>query len=488
MTYIVYMIAQQPTYEDLLIENHKLKSEIAAFRRLIFGQKSERFVPATNDEQLSLMQVPESIIEEQTEKITYTRRKKTIKYTPHGRQKLPAHLPREQVIIEPEEDVTGLKKIGEEITEELEYKPGKLYVKQYIRPKYEARDESGVIIGLLPYRPIEKGIAGSGLLAHILISKFVDHIPLNRQLSQFKRQNVCIPGSTLNDWVRASCDVLLPLGELLREHTLQCSYLQADETTIRVQDPRKNGKTHTGYFWIYHNLAQRLLFFDYHAGRSRAAPSGILKDFHGYLQTDGYRSYDEIVEKNNITRLGCMAHARRKFYDARDGNPGPCDWMLKHIGELYDIERQARENELNVNERFELREQYARPILDSIKIWLDEKYISTSSHTDLGVAVSYMLNQWPRLNNYLLDGCLEIDNNLIENAVRPVAMGRKNWLFAGSHENAQRMALVYSLVGTAKLHDVEPYAYLKDVLTQISGYPVNHLTELLPHKWVAMNN
>ncbi len=314
-----------------------------------------------------------------------------------------------------------------------------------------------------------------GLLAHILMSKFVDHIPLNRQITQFKRQDVRIPGSTINDWLSASCDALLPLGRILQERTLQCSYLQADETTIRVQDPRKNGKTHTGYFWLYHNLEQRLLFFDYRPGRNRAGLSEILQNFTGCLQTDGYRSYDEIVAKYNMIRLGCMAHARRKFYDARDGSPEPCEWMLKHIGELYDIERRARDKNLNVKERFELREKHARPILESIKKWLNEKTLSISSHTDLGVAISYMLKQWPRLNNYLLDGRFEIDNNLIENAVRPVAIGRKNWLFAGSHENAKRMALIYSLLGTAKLHDVEPYAYLKDILTRINGHSMKHL-------------
>ena len=481
------MTQQQPTYDELVIENIKLKSEISTYRKLVFGQKNERFVPIKNDNQLSLIQGSKSPVEVQTEQVTYTRRKTIVKRAPHGRQKLPTHLPREQVILEPDEDVTGLKKIGEEITEELEYKPGKLYVKQYIRPKYEARNESGVIIGLLPYRPIEKGIAGPGLLAHILMSKFVDHIPLNRQVTQFKRQDVRIPGSTINDWLNASCDALLPLKQLLRESTLHCSYLQADETTVRVQDPRKKGKTHTGYFWLYHNPEQRLLFFDYRPGRDRAGPSEILRNFGGYLQTDGYRSYDEIVAKNDMIRLGCMAHARRKFYDARDGNPKHCEWMLTHIGKLYDIERRARDNKLNVKERFELREKYARPILASIKEWLDEKLLSTSSHTDLGVAISYMLNQWPRLNNYLLDGCLEIDNNLIENAVRPVALGRKNWLFAGSHESAKRSALIYSLLGTAKLHGVEPYSYLKDVLTRINGHSIKRLDELLPHKWASIN-
>lgn len=471
------------TYDELLLENAQLKSELGNLRRLIFGQRRERFVPAETREQLSFITPTSTPAKPKTEQITYTRKKASTKIKPHGRCKLPAHLPRKTIVIEPESDVSGLKKIGEEITEVLEYKPGTLYVRQYSRPKYATADNSGVIIGQLPHRPIDKGIAGPGLLAHVLISKFVDHIPLNRQLQQFKRQDVRIAASTINDWVSRTSQLLLPLERALRAETMLGDYLQADETTVKVQDPHKKGKTHNGYFWLYHNPQRRLLFYDYRAGRGRAGPSTILKNFSGYLQTDGYRGYDEITSKNNLVRMGCMAHARRKFFDAKAHNPERVEWMLNKIGELYELERRARDENLFFKERFELREQCARPVLESIKFWLDAEIMNVSSKTDLGVAIGYMLNQWQRLTNYLLDGRLEIDNNLIENAVRPVALGRKNWLFAGSHDSARQSALVYSLVGTAKLQNVEPWRYLEDVLTRINDHPMKDIKLLLPHNW-----
>jgi transposase len=477
------MVISDLTYDELMLENAQLKSELINLRRLIFGQKREKFVPASSTEQLSFVRPPLNITLPTTEQITYTRKKASSKRTPHGRCKLPSHLPRRTIHIDPDSSVSGLKKIGEEITEELEYEPGTMYVVQYIRSKYAKPDNSGVLIGQLPYRPIDKGIAGPGLLSHVLISKFVDHIPLNRQLQQFKRQDIRIPASTINGWLKATCDLLVPLERILRVETLQGDYLQADETTIKVQDPYKKGKTHNGYFWLYHNPVRRLLFYDYRAGRGRDGPSAILKTFTGYLQTDGYRGYDEITKKNDLVRLGCMAHARRKFYEAKDHNPVHAEWMLKAIRQLYDIERYARNNKFTFKERVELRNLYARPILDSIKSWLDTESVCVSSKMDLGVAIRYMLNQWLRLNNYLLDGRLEIDNNLIENAVRPVTLGRKNWLFAGSHDSARQSALVYSLVGTAKLNNIEPWKYLKDVLTRINDHPIKEINHLLPHNW-----
>jgi len=476
------MATDNLTYAELLQENIRLQSELENLRRMVFGQKRERFVPAESSDQLSFIAPASMAPKAKTEQISYTR-KKASKIKPHGRCTLPGHLRREVITIEPDTDVSGLKKIGDEITEELEYKPGTLYVRQYTRPKYVAPDNAGVIIGQLPHRPIDKGIAGPGLLAHVLISKFVDHLPLNRQLQQFKRQDVRIAPSTIGDWVNKTCELLAPLERALRAETLRDDYLQADETTVKVQDPHKKGKTHNGYFWLYHNPGRRVLFYDYRAGRGREGPSNILKNFKGFLQTDGYRGYDEITVKNDLVRLGCMAHARRKFFEAKDHHPKRAGWMLKNIKKLYDLEREARDKELSVKKRFELRQQYACPILESIKAWLDAEMMNVSSKTDIGTAMTYMLNQWPRLTNYLLDGRLEIDNNRIENAVRPVALGRKNWLFAGSHDSARQSALIYSLVGTAKMNTIEPWAYLNDVLTRINDHPIKDINQLLPHYW-----
>lgn len=462
-----------------------LRQELDKLRRLIFGQKRERYAPVVNPEQLNIAldDQPTTAASVQTEDIHYTRRKKTKKQTPHGRNPLPAHLPRKDIVIQPDADVTNLKKIGDEITEELEYEPGKLYVNRYIRPKYALPKDEGVVIGNLPTRPIEKGIAGPGLLSHILVSKFVDHLPLYRQRQQFKRHGVVLPLSTITDWVKQSAEVLDPLYNELKTRLLLADYLQADESPLRVLDREKKGSSHLGYMWVYHSPIQGLALFDYRKGRSRAGPNEMLGDFSGYLQTDAYNGYNEITAKPDVTGVGCFAHARRYFNDALSVDAQRSGWMLDQIRELYAIEEQARIEQCDHQARQRLRETYARPILAEIKSWLDQECKHVLPKSALGKAVGYMLGQWSRLERYSDHGFLEIDNNWIENAIRPLALGRKNYLFAGSHDGARRAAIIYSLVSTAKKHNIEPFAYLKDVIVRIADHPHNKLHLLLPPHW-----
>jgi transposase len=494
---------QKPTYEELLaqkttlqLEVFQLKEKLSLFERLLFGQKRERFVPQGDDRQLDLgleagkkEQLPEP-----TEQIHYIRRKKSKPQTPPVRQPLPPHLPRKDILIEPQEDVSAMKKIGEEITEELEYEPGKFYVNRYIRAKYARPDEEGVVIGQLPSRPIEKGIPGPGLLSHILVSKFVDHLPLYRQQKQFKRLGVEIADSTLVGWVKAGYELLLPLYEVHLYGVLNKDYLMVDETPIKVLEDNLPGKSRTGYFWVYYDPLEWQVYFDYQPNRGRDGPEELLKTFQGYLQSDGYRIYDDIAshrlrgdppnqDRNGIIGVGCFAHGRRYFDQAKESDPVRAEWMLLAIQQLYRIERQAREEGMSFQERYRLRQEHSQPILNTIKEWLGQECLQVLPKSLMGKAIGYMLNQWPKLQNYLLDGRLEIDNNLVENAIRPVALGRKNYLFAGSHEGAKRAALVYSLVATAKLHDVEPFEYLKDIISRIADYPYQQITDLLPANW-----
>lgn len=499
----------QATYEELLAQNaalqlevFQLKEKLSLFERLLFGQKRERFVPG-DDRQLELglnveKQEPpfrqaQDTAQSQAEEIHYTRRKRSQVQTPALRQPLPSHLPRKEIVIEPPEDVSGMKKIGEEISEELEYEPGKFYVNRYIRPKYAKADGEGVIIGQLPSRPIEKGIAGPGLLSHILISKFVDHLPLYRQQKQFKRLGVDIADSTLVGWVKGGYELLLPLYGVHRLRVLSKDYLMVDETPIQVLEDNLPGKSHTGYFWVYNDPLEWQVYFDYQPSRGRDGPKELLKNFQGYLQSDGYGVYDDLSSPNGagpdrIIGVGCFAHARRYFEQAKESDPLRAEWMLAEIQQLYRIERQAREAPkgqagMSFEERYHLRQERSQPILESIKAWLDQECLEVLPKSLIGKAIGYMLNQWPKLQNYLLDGRLEIDNNLVENAIRPVALGRKNYLFAGSHEGARRAALIYSLVATAKLHEVEPFEYLKDIISRISDYPYQQITDLLPANW-----
>jgi transposase len=476
-------LAEQNALQQTQIQ--LLTQELTRLKRLIAGSKRERFIPAVEASQLHLGLAGQDVISEvvETEQLTYTRKKASKKFTPHGRNPIPAHIPRKEIIIEPPEDTTGMKRIGQEVTEELDYKPGKLYVNRYVRPKYARTSGDGVVIGTLPTRPIEKGVAGPGLLAHLAISKYVDHLPLYRLRKQFLREDVNLPASTLGDWIRCTCELLTPLYVLERALIQQSDYLMVDETAIRVQDSTKKGKCHKGYYWVYFDPIRKLAFFDYRETRSRAGPEEMLHDFSGYLQTDGYQGYDEFGTRDSITHLACFAHARRYFTDALPGDTQRAEWMLLRIQKLYAIERQAREASLSHQHRLQLRQKEALPVLAEIKAWLQDNRQQVLPKSDIGKAMAYMLKYWQRLNVYTTDGRLEIDNNLVENAIRPVALGRKNYLFAGSHDGALRAAVIYSLVITAKLHDVEPFAYLKDVIARISDHPHKQLAQLLPQNW-----
>jgi transposase len=276
------LVEKKLTYEELELKVELLEAELATLKRLIFGQKRERFIPEQNIAQLVFFNdEPSRDMKPQTETIHYTRRKRQSEQKPHGRNPLPAHLPRKEIVIMPEIDVTGLKKIGQEVTEELEYKPAEFYVNVYIRPKYALPEDEGVVIGSLPSRIIEKGIAGPGLVTQILISKYVDHLPLYRQLQQFKRSDIEIAKSTICGFVKTGCELLVPLYQLQKQQILSTNYLMVDETPIRVLDPEKPGTTHQGYYWVYYEPIGRNVFFDYQKTRSREGPLDILKNFQG---------------------------------------------------------------------------------------------------------------------------------------------------------------------------------------------------------------
>lgn len=481
-------IISKKDYQELIklrSENLYLKQELDKLKRMIFGSKSERFIP-TDPAQLTFdMEIEaQQPGEPEKETISYTRTKpKKDKKPGHARMPLPAHLPREEHIIEPEEDVSDCKKIGENITEILEYRPGKLYVKKYIRPKYARPDEQGIITGELPTLPIPRGNAGPGLLTQLIISKYVDHLPFYRQVQQFKRQDVVIAESTINDWFRATCNLLDPLYEKMKERLLQTDYLMADETPIKVLTSQKKNATHKGYHWVYYSPVEKFVCFDYQKGRSREGPVEFLKDFTGTLQSDGYKVYDIFEKKQGLRLLGCMAHARRKFDEAKDNDLQRATIALKYIQKLYKTERKAREEELSDEARKQLRITESIPVLQDLESWLKKELVKVFPKSAIGKAIAYTLNLWKRLKAYTEDGRYEIDNNLVENSIRPVALGRKNYLFAGSHEGAKRAAMIYSFLGTCKQNDVEPFAWLKDVITRIPDHKANRLQELLPTNW-----
>jgi transposase len=474
-------------YQELLAQKatiELLKHQLAELQRIIFGAKSERYIPSPAN-QTTLFELPEQeVAEMKTEEISYTRQKSDTKKQAL-RLEIPSHLPRKEEVVEPDFLPEQAKKIGENITEVLEYEPANIYVRRIVRPKYiisQDDEQTHIITAELPNLPIPKGNAGASLLAHILVSKFVDHLPFYRQTQIFKRQELNISESTINGWFNASCRLLEPLYKTLKNQILKADYLMADETPIPIQTKDKPGATHKGYYWVYYDPVHQLAMFDYNKTRGREAPDEILKDFSGHLQTDGYTAYNNLKNQRHIIQLACMAHARRKFEHALDNDRSRANWALNTIGKLYQIERSAKEQSLTRDEIYSLRQKDAKPILAELKSWLDKNINETLPKSAIGQAIAYTLTLWSRLERYIEDGKFKIDNNLIENSIRPVAIGRKNYLFAGSHDAAQQAAIIYSLLACCKMHEVEPLAYLTKVLDKISVHPANRLAELLPSK------
>lgn len=475
-------------YEKLLSDYEYLKQQLDDLKRLIFGSKSERFIPSDQSQLHLFESLEEEIPETLTEEISYTREKSVKEKKQAIRAKLPAHLPRIEEIIEPTSVEEGSKKIGEEVTEILEYNPAKIFVRKIIRPKYAKANNDGVLIAELPSLPIPKGNAGASMLAHLTVSKFVDHLPFYRQIQIFKRQNLILSDSTLNGWFNATADLLAPLYDVLQKQLLQSDYIQADESPIGVQDSHKKGALHTGYQWVYRSPVERLVLFKYHPSRERKAPENMLSNFSGSLQTDGYQAYQNMRTKGDITRLACMAHARRYFDKALENDKARAEYMLKQMQRLYEVERKSRERGIDFETRKRYRQIWAKPVLAEIKDWLNKNLSEVLPKSAIGKAVAYTLNLWPLLEGYINDGKYEIDNNLIENAIRPLALGRKNYLFAGSHKAAQRIAMFYSFFATCKINGIEPLAWLTDVLNRIPDHKANKLSELLPQNWKPLSS
>ncbi|MCM4166053.1 MULTISPECIES: IS66 family transposase [unclassified Arenibacter] len=467
-------------------ENTDLKFQLAYYKRLAFGQKRERFEGDKNQLGLPFEMEPETARKQEgelKEKLAYERRKR--KSNHKGRTALPEHLPVEEIEIYPSEDITDMVCIGKEVTDELEYEPAKYYIKRYIRYKYAPKNKEGVVIGELPGRVIEKGIPGAGLLASILVDKYQDHLPLYRQLQRFKRADIPIASSTLEGWTRQSLKIIDILYQHLLEDIRSKGYLQSDETPIRVMDPAKKGKTHQGYYWVHHCPIDGTVLFDYRPGRSREAADHVLAGFKGYLQSDGYAAYDKIGKREGVTHLNCWAHARREFDKAKDNDRERAEKALSFIQKLYAVEAQAREQNLSPEQRKSLRLEKALPVINEFGKWMFDqmKHQLILPKSPIGKAFKYSMDRWDQLSAYLFDGILEIDNNLVENAIRPLALGRKNYLFAGSHSAAERAAGIYSFFAICKKYGVNPFEWLKYTLENIMSINHKNIRNLYPQNY-----
>jgi transposase len=480
-----------------------LQLQIIELQKFIFGGKQEKFKPAAGVHELQTAlfatdKLGEAVVVSSKQVKAYEVKQTALRVNHPGRKPLPVHLRREEIILIPTEDITNLQPVGQEVTEILEYQPGELYVKKYIRPEYIKPTADGIqakrVIAALPGMPIAKSYVGASLLAHMMASKYVDHLPVYRQLQMFTRQKVTIEDNTVSNWFKQGCHLILPLFEAHERQVLstgrcaQTNYLGVDETPIRVLDKTKKGTTHQGYYWIYYNTLSRQVLFKYQTGRAAQWPRETLANYKGYLQTDGYAGYDQFDAAPGITTLNCWAHARRKFIDAQSFDNAKAGEVLTQIQLLYAIERHCTENKYTPDEVKKYRQQEAVPVLETLHGILQTQLTSSLPKSPLGVALQYTLARWDKLNVYTRDGNLRIDNNLVENSIRPVAIGRKNYLFAGNHEAAQRSAMLYSLFATCKLHNVNPIQWLTYVFENINDHKINAIEELLPQNYDALFN
>jgi len=474
------------TVDDLTSTVEELKFQVAQFQRMIFGSKRERFESNQHPDQLAIPfeieeEKIEAIIEAEKQQISFERKKPA---KPHpGRMELPTHLAVVEIILEPTEDVSEMTCIGNEITQELEYTPAKLYINKYIRPVYiKKEDEMGNQVQVIAEldRPMPKCIAGPDLISQIMVDKFVYHLPLYRQLQRFAQDGVHIKPSTLDSWFSLGSNHIRPLFAVHRAYILGNTYLQVDESPIKVPDRDKPGATHQGYMWVYNAPMQNAMFFDYNKGRGASAPIKNLSTFKGYLQTDGYSVYEQFARNPEVTHLACMAHARRMFDKARDNDNTRASVVLLLMQKLYAIEHTAREGGLSAGQRHAMRLDESLPILNQISKFIADNRNKVLPRSPIGKAFDYCIHRWDNLMNYLKDGNLEIDNNLIENSIRPLALGRKNFLFAGSHAAAENIAMYYSFFGTCKKHDINPQKWLAYVIRNISDTKSSQLKYLLP--------
>lgn len=476
--------------KDLKIQ--ALLLELAHLRRLRYGVKSEALTSLQRDlfeetcnEDIAALEAEVKQADEQADStITKPKRPRA------GRQPLPPHLPRIEHRHEPESCQCGqcgkdLVKIGEDITEQLDVEPAKFFVHRHIRPQYACRNCATITAAPVPPAIIDGGMAAVGLLVWVLISKYLDHLPLYRLEQIAARDRVILARSTLAEWVGCTGVALQPLVDRLTELLLERGTLHADETPVPQLNPG-SGKTKKAYLWAYRSNdledGPRIIVFDYRGGRSGEHARQFLGSWQGHLMVDDYGGYKALfsaVRQDPCIELGCWAHARRKFFDLHQANASPMALeALTRIGKLYHIEQQGKA--LSIDARQQLRVEKSQPALKALHEWLIQTRIKTANGGGSAKALDYTLKRWPSLIRYAETGHLPIDNNPVENAIRPIALGKKNWLFVGSERAGQRTAAIQTLLGTAKLNGLDPTAWLRDTLEKLPTWPNSRIDELLP--------
>lgn len=504
-------------------EIERLRQQLAWLKKQIFGQKSERRADGPADELTQdLFAKPaeataEEIREETSEPAKEPRRRR------QARKPLPAGLPRREILhdVAPGEKVCpccGKEKvrIGEDATEQLEVIPARVYVARHVRPKYACPScKDGVVQASLPSQPAPRASVGPGFLAWLIVSKYADHLPLCRLERIFARHGIDLPRARMCDWLMTVADLARPLAKAMTTKVRAGPVIQADETSIRLQTNEKKGKTEQAWVWVYVGGDDApYTIYDFRRGRDQEGPKAMLAGFAGTLQTDAYGAYDAALKPDvgaasldaAITRAGCWAHARRKFIEAEESGDSRATGVIEWIRELFKVEREwkeqwtavvagpawrdlspegkAAERERLFEERRALRREKSKPVVEALRTWMTER-LDVLPRSPLGQAIGYAQNQWEPLTRFLDDGRIEIDNNAAERALRPIAVGRKNWLFAGSERGGRAAATFFTLLESARRNGLNPHEYLTDVLTRLPSHPINRIDDLLPDRWTA---
>jgi transposase len=473
----------QQSLATLQTENKLLRQKLALFLKRYFGgTKNESLDPKQLElllAGLAALTVPTPVAAQPTPA------RAPIAARP-VRQPLPAQLATERVVLEPvevQQQPAGWRKLGEEVTEELDWKPAQFIKRLYIRPKYANAER--IVIAPLPARLIEKGLPGAGLLTQVIISKYEDHLPLYRQERIYReRHGVNLSRQTLCGWVEVAADWLAPIYREMKTALVARDYLQADETPIRYLDPDVKGKSQSGWLWTY-SQPQGDVVFEWQVSRSREGPREFLKSFRGKLQTDGYGVYESLARERGaeLILIGCWAHARRGLHEAL-GEGRSAAWLVGQIGQLYAVEKHLRERHAGPQLRAAMRAWQSRPILERLRRALEVVRRRVLPKSRLGQAIDYTLARWPALLRYVEDGRLDIDNNACENSIRPTAIGKKNFLFIGHPAAGQRSAVIYSVLGSCRRHGINPAEYLQDVFERLPKAKTSEVKSLTPAAWI----
>jgi transposase len=487
---------------ELQHQNECQKNEIEELKRMIFGSKSERFKPespiGTQLPTLFVLPPVDGVETKETLQADKSNEEKTpgkVKklYKRTGRNEFPAHLERKEIVHEPEMDLTGYVLVGKNESKRLDYQPSKLIVNVHVYPKYKKIEQDcavpGFVQGETVNGPIEGGIPEASLLAAIAVDKFLYHMPIDRQIKRFAYMGVRFAPGTVNGWMESMFTLLTPLIEEYKKDVKKSKVIQADESHIRVRDLTKKGKTHRGWLWFYRDPVTGRIYIEYQKGRDGSGPVEYLKDYSGFLLVDGYAVYEDkkIGGRGDIILVHCHAHARRYFEKSLDYDRVRSEHYLAEIQKVYKIEAEIKEQNLSPEQIVQIREQQALPVLKALGEWLKVNLTEVTPNTPISKAIQYALSRWDKLMEYTHHHFIPNDNNQIESAVRPLSLGRKNFMFAGSHHGAERIALMYTLIANCKEHNIDPYEYLKDVLSRISTHKQKDIKELLPENWKPLS-